>query len=86
MTLPLTNTPETKRAIDRARRAAARHGLRVEKSRTRNHHANDRGGLMLVDSNNIVMAGANYDRTPERIILAMKAIDVLFDRRYHWKD
>jgi hypothetical protein len=65
--------------VDRARRAAAKHsapqsdaaqrvGWRVEKSRQRYQHLNNRGALMLVDENNIVIAGRDYDLTPEEVV------------------
>jgi hypothetical protein len=75
MTLPLANTPEVNRAIDRARRYARQHGLRVEKSRC---YPNNRGGLMLIDirnNNNVILDGWNYDLTPADIVYAIKIIE-----------
>lgn len=53
--------------VDRARRAAAELGYRVEESRDRYQHHNNRGGLMLLEGN-IVLAGGNYDLTSEDVI------------------
>jgi hypothetical protein len=39
-------------AISRARTAAKRLGWRVEKSRQRTQHLNNRGGLQLINENN----------------------------------
>ena len=47
--------------------AAAELGYRVEKSRDRYQHHNNRGGLMLLKGN-IVLAGGNYDLTPKDVI------------------
>jgi hypothetical protein len=59
----------TRTEEDRARRIARRYGLRVEKSRQRSLHLNNLGGLQLIDPNmNAVIAGANYDCTPDAII------------------
>lgn len=56
-------------AIDaRARRAAARCGLRAIKSRTQNTHYNDEGQYMLVDDRNIVVAGARSELSAEEVI------------------
>ena len=59
--------PLNKTEVDRARRAAAELGYRVEKSRDRYQHHNNRGGLMLLKGN-IVLAGGNYDLTPKDVI------------------
>jgi hypothetical protein len=59
--------PLDKIEVDRARRAAAELGYRVEKSRDRYQPHNNRGGLMLLKGN-IVLAGGNYDLTPEDVI------------------
>ena len=42
---------------NRLRRAAVRQGLRLVKSRSRDPRALDYGGYMLVDGNNLVVAG-----------------------------
>jgi hypothetical protein len=59
--------PLDKTDVDRARRAAAELGYRVEKSRDRYQHHNNRGGLMLL-TGDTVLAGANYDLTPEDVV------------------
>jgi hypothetical protein len=63
------------RLIDRARRAAARVGWRVHKARGYPHHDN-RGGLMLVNENNVVIDGDNYDLTPMRVIELCRKAEV----------
>jgi hypothetical protein len=57
-------------AVGRARRAAAARGWRVEKSRQRHVHSNNRGGLILLDERtNTVIAGENYDLSPADILV-----------------
>lgn len=59
----------TRQEEDKARRVARRNGLRVSKSRDLLYHSNNRGGLRLIDPyNNTVVAGLNFDCTPEQII------------------
>ena len=56
-------------AMARARRAAARHGWRVAKSRQRTIHMNNHGGLMLIDDrSNTLVRGSNYELTPEDVV------------------
>ena len=59
--------PLDKTEVNRARRAAAELGYRVEKSRSRYQRHNNRGGLMLLKGN-VVLAGGNYDLTPEDVV------------------
>jgi hypothetical protein len=48
--------------VDRLRRKAYRAGLRIEKSRQRHTHSNNRGGLMLIEIwNNTVYEGVNFE-------------------------
>lgn len=54
--------------VAKARRVARRHGCRITKSRQR-FHINNLGGFQVVDRyRNEVIAGSNYDCTPEEII------------------
>jgi hypothetical protein len=57
----------TRTEEDRARRVARRNGLRVCKSRDRYYHGGNRGGLQLVEGNTVI-AGVNFDCSPEDII------------------
>jgi hypothetical protein len=66
--VPEYRGPLDRHMVDRARRAANRRGWRVEKSRQRTQHLNNRGGLMLLDENNNVIEGVNYDLAPEQVI------------------
>jgi hypothetical protein len=51
-----------KSRLNSLRRHAHRNGMRLEKSRQRSFHSNNRGGLMLIDNYfNIVRAGVDYD-------------------------
>lgn len=59
--------PLDKAGVNRARRVAAELGYRVEKSRSRYQHHNNRGGLILLKGN-VVLAGDNYDLTPEDVV------------------
>lgn len=52
---------EDKTADARVRRKAKRVGWRVEKSRTRLVHHNDRGMYQLIDDRNCICGGADYD-------------------------
>jgi hypothetical protein len=53
---------DDKSRLDTLRRRAKRIGLRLEKSRQRTLHLNNRGGLMLIDNySNIARAGWDYD-------------------------
>lgn len=52
----------------RARRAAARCGLRAIKSRTINTHYNDEGQYMLVDDRNTVVNGTRSELSAEEVI------------------
>jgi hypothetical protein len=52
----------------RARRISARHGYRVYKSRQRTLHMNNKGLLQLVDFNNNVVFGRDFDASPADII------------------
>jgi hypothetical protein len=55
----------------RARRAAARVGLRVSKSRDRTEHVNNRGGFMLFNPlHNWVVMGERFDLSAEDVIEA----------------
>jgi hypothetical protein len=59
----------TEKIIDaRARRAAARCGLRAIKSRTINAHYNDEGQYMLVDERGLVAYGARSELSAEDVI------------------
>jgi hypothetical protein len=51
-----------------ARRAAAKAGYRVCKSRERSQHSNNKGGLQLIDDRNMVILGWDFDSTPNEII------------------
>jgi hypothetical protein len=55
-------------SVARARRAAQALGWRVEKSRQRYRHHNNRGGLQILDRRNIVINGVNYDMTPKEVV------------------
>jgi hypothetical protein len=57
----------TRKEEDRARRVARSNGLRVCKSRDRYYHGGNRGGLQLVEGNTVI-AGVNFDCSPEGII------------------
>jgi hypothetical protein len=63
------NGPPDWKLVSRARRAAQRLGWRVVKSRNRYQDYNNRGLLMLVDENNIVVDGEKFDLTPEQVIV-----------------
>jgi hypothetical protein len=52
----------------KVRRLAKQLGYGVEKSRTRNRHINDRGLYQMTDGYNTVVAGVNYDATPEELL------------------
>ena len=58
----------TKAIEARARGAASRLGWRVEKSRTRNHHANDQGAYQLIDDRNTAIEGWHYDASLETVV------------------
>ena len=47
------------------RKAAKRHGLLLKKSR--NDSLESRSGYMLIDMNNTIIAGQNFDLTPEEV-------------------
>ncbi len=51
----------------RVRRAAKRLGWRIEKSRARNLHSNNRGLYQLIDDRNTVIGGVDYDATLDSI-------------------
>ena len=56
-------------AIDaRARRAAARCGLRAIKSKIRNTHYNNEGQYMLVNERNCVVDGSRSELSAEDVI------------------
>lgn len=53
---------DDKSRLNTLRRYAHRNGMRLEKSRQRTLHLNNRGGLMLIDNYfNVVRAGVDYD-------------------------
>lgn len=53
----------------KARRVARKAGLVVHKSRERDPHLHDLGGLQLVDpSTNKVVAGLRFELSPENVI------------------
>jgi hypothetical protein len=62
------HAPLDPKMVNQARRAAARRGWRVEKSRTRYQHMNNQGGLMLLNENNIAIDGWDYDLMPEDVL------------------
>lgn len=77
----MRNLPEMhKRAVDRARRTAARVGWRVEKARGYPHQ-NNRGGLMLLDERNRAVAGLEFDLTPAQVIEICRKIEAHHDLR-----
>jgi hypothetical protein len=67
--------PLDKTEVNCAKRAAAELGYRVEKSRGRYQHHNNRGSLMLLKGN-IVLAGGNYDLTEDVIDIC----DYIFEK------
>jgi hypothetical protein len=59
--LTLNEKTESAR-VSAARRALARRGYTLRKSRIREPHLNDLGGFQIVSTdNNLVVAGADYD-------------------------
>jgi hypothetical protein len=54
--------------VARARYAASRLGWRVQKSRQRYQHVNNRGLLRLLDSQGNVIAGVDFDMSPRDVI------------------
>jgi hypothetical protein len=50
-----------------ARRAAKKVELRITTSRQR-QHINNSGGYQLLDENNIVVGGVDFDLTTERVV------------------
>lgn len=62
--MAVSSAIDTKTRESRARRAAARKGWKLEKSRVRpaGEHMNNQGGWRIIDaSSNFVVGGANYD-------------------------
>lgn len=47
------------------RNAATRQGYSLKKSRS--NSCDNRGGYMVVDSNNVIVAGEKFDLTPEEV-------------------
>jgi hypothetical protein len=58
---------KTTKTVQKARRAAAQLGFRVEKARG-GIHINNLGELQLVNERNVVILGGNYDATPEEVV------------------
>lgn len=58
---------EMKVKENRLRRMAKRLGYRIEKSRARMIHINNRGLYQLINENNIVVEGADFDADLDRI-------------------
>ena len=59
----------TEAALDsRARRAAKRIGLEARRSRWRRDSIDNRGGFMLVNQNNCIVAGERFDMSAEEVI------------------
>lgn len=63
--MPMTMVEKTRE--NRLRRHARRLGLRLEKSRVRLHHLNDRGRWQIVDDHNTVVEGDRWDLTLDRV-------------------
>lgn len=66
---------------NRLRRWAKRIGCRIEKSRARFLHINNRGLYQLVDHNNVVIEGVDYDANLDRIENALKAQEAKWEAR-----
>lgn len=58
--MPEPTTLEERAHEQRVRRLAAKHGLRLERSRTRNERATDYGAYFLVDGPAPVPGGGNW--------------------------
>jgi hypothetical protein len=65
--------PLDKAAVARARRATARLGWRVAKSRQRYQHTSNKGGLQLIDDWGKIVGGLDYSMTPEDVIAACRS-------------
>jgi hypothetical protein len=67
----MTNDTSTvsEAALDsRARRAARRVGLMAKRTRWRRDSIDNKGGFMLVNQNNCVVAGERFDMSAEEVI------------------
>lgn len=54
--------PSDKSRIDRLRRKAKRHDMRIEKGRGQ-YHSGNKGGLQLIGDGNTVLEGVCYELT-----------------------
>ena len=63
---------EIKVVENRLRRWAKRLGFRIEKSRARALHLNNRGLYQLIDDRNTVVEGVDYDATLDQIEFALQ--------------
>ncbi len=63
---------ESKVRENKVRRWAKRLGYRVEKSRARALHINNRGLYQLIDDRNTVVEGVDYDASLDQIEYALQ--------------
>jgi hypothetical protein len=69
----MENLSNTVCAVEsRARRLARRLDMRIEKSRARILHSNNKGEYQLIDDRNTVIDGADYDLSLEELYDRLK--------------